>query len=38
MCVCVKVVGAFSVEGGIAKGSKDDEETNSVESVGFCNM
>lgn len=36
--VCVKVVGSFSVEGGKAKGSKDDEETNSVESVGFCNM
>lgn len=33
-----KVLGAFSVE-GIAKGSKDgEEETNSVESVGFCNI
>lgn len=32
-----KVVGSFSVDGGKAKGSKDeDEETNSVESVGFC--
>lgn len=33
-----KVVGVFSVEGGKAKGSKDKEESNSVESVGFCNM
>uniref|UniRef100_A0A7N6ANK0 Angio-associated migratory cell protein n=1 Tax=Anabas testudineus TaxID=64144 RepID=A0A7N6ANK0_ANATE len=33
-----KVVGALSVEGGKAKGSKDEEETNSVESVGFCNI
>lgn len=32
-----KVVGSFSADGGKAKGSKDDEETNSVESVGFCN-
>lgn len=32
-----KVLGAFTVE-GIAKGSKDGEETNSVESVGFCNI
>lgn len=33
-----KVLGAFSVE-GVAKGSKDEgEETNSVESVGFCNI
>ncbi|KAM7375398.1 hypothetical protein PAMA_014481 [Pampus argenteus] len=31
-----KVVGAFSVEG--AKGSKDNDESNSVESVGFCNI
>lgn len=36
--VSVKVVGAFSVEGGKGKGSKDEEESNSVESVGFCNM
>lgn len=36
--ICVKVVGAFSVEGGKGKGSKDEEESNSVESVGFCNM
>ncbi|KAM9836268.1 angio-associated migratory cell protein [Aulostomus maculatus] len=28
-----KVVGAFSVEGG-----KDEDESNSVESVGFCNI
>ncbi|XP_005752974.1 angio-associated migratory cell protein [Pundamilia nyererei] len=33
-----KVVGAFSVEGGKGKGSKDEEESNSVESVGFCNI
>uniref|UniRef100_A0A3Q4NBW9 Angio-associated, migratory cell protein n=1 Tax=Neolamprologus brichardi TaxID=32507 RepID=A0A3Q4NBW9_NEOBR len=33
-----KVVGAFSVEGGKGKGSKDEEESNSVESVGFCNV
>ncbi|KAM8903012.1 angio-associated migratory cell protein [Spinachia spinachia] len=33
-----KVVGAFSVDGGNAKGSKDSEESNSVESVGFCNI
>ncbi|KAG7236536.1 hypothetical protein INR49_000799 [Caranx melampygus] len=33
-----KVVGSFSVEGGKAKGSKDDEDSNSVESVGFCNI
>lgn len=34
-----KVVGSFSVDGGKAKASKDeDEETNSVESVGFCNI
>uniref|UniRef100_A0A3B3X0U7 Angio-associated migratory cell protein n=1 Tax=Poecilia mexicana TaxID=48701 RepID=A0A3B3X0U7_9TELE len=33
-----KVVGVFSVEGGKAKGSKDEEESNSVESVGFCNI
>lgn len=33
-----KVLGAFAVE-GIAKGSKDgEEENNSVESVGFCNI
>lgn len=33
-----KVLGAFTVEGK-AKGSKDgEEETNSVESVGFCNI
>lgn len=33
-----KVLGAFTVE-GVAKGSKDgEEETNSVESVGFCNI
>uniref|UniRef100_A0A8C6WWC2 Angio-associated migratory cell protein n=1 Tax=Neogobius melanostomus TaxID=47308 RepID=A0A8C6WWC2_9GOBI len=33
-----KVVGAFAVD-GIGKGSKDGEkETNSVESVGFCNI
>lgn len=33
-----KVLGAFTVE-GVAKGSKDgDEETNSVESAGFCNI
>ncbi|KAG8004558.1 Angio-associated migratory cell protein [Nibea albiflora] len=32
-----KVVGSFSADGSKAKGSKDDEETNSVESVGFCN-
>lgn len=38
MCrLCLKVVGSFSVDGGKAKASKDDEETNSVESVGFCN-
>lgn len=36
-CLCLKVVGSFSVDGGKAKASKDDEETNSVESVGFCN-
>ncbi|KAF7663092.1 hypothetical protein LDENG_00218480 [Lucifuga dentata] len=33
-----KVVGVFSVEGGKAKGSKEDDESNSVESVGFCNI
>lgn len=32
-----KVLGAFTVE-GTAKSSKDGEETNSVESVGFCNI
>lgn len=32
-----KVLGAFSVE-GLSKSSKDGEETNSVESVGFCNI
>lgn len=32
-----KVVGVFTVEGGKAKGSKE-EESNSVESVGFCNI
>lgn len=39
VCMFLKVVGSFSADGGKAKGSKDeDEETNSVESVGFCNM
>ncbi|KAA8579772.1 hypothetical protein FQN60_006865 [Etheostoma spectabile] len=33
-----KVVGVFSVEDGKAKGSPDKEESNSVESVGFCNI
>ncbi|TDG96283.1 hypothetical protein EPR50_G00238630 [Perca flavescens] len=33
-----KVVGVFSVEDGKAKGSTDKEESNSVESVGFCNI
>ncbi|XP_034533443.1 angio-associated migratory cell protein [Notolabrus celidotus] len=33
-----KVVGSFSADGGKAKGSKDEAETNSVESVGFCNI
>lgn len=34
-----KVVGAFSVEGGKAKASRDEEEeSNSVESVGFCHI
>ncbi|KAM4602273.1 angio-associated migratory cell protein [Polymixia lowei] len=33
-----KVVGVFSVERGKAKSSKDEEESNSVESVGFCNI
>ncbi|XP_061122888.1 angio-associated migratory cell protein [Syngnathus typhle] len=33
-----KVVGVFSLDGGKAKGSRDGEESNSVESVGFCNM
>ncbi|CAG5933274.1 angio-associated migratory cell protein [Menidia menidia] len=33
-----KVVGTFSVEGGKAKGQRDEEESNSVESVGFCNI
>ncbi|KAI1899463.1 hypothetical protein AGOR_G00062060 [Albula goreensis] len=34
-----KVVGLFSVEDGKAKGSKEDEaDSNSVESVGFCNV
>lgn len=34
-----KVIGSFSMEGGgKAKGSKDEEESNSVESVGFCNV
>ncbi|XP_030605412.1 angio-associated migratory cell protein [Archocentrus centrarchus] len=33
-----KVVGMFSVEGDKGKGSKDEEESNSVESVGFCNI
>lgn len=34
---CVQVVGVFSKEGGKAKGAKDEGESNSVESVGFCN-
>lgn len=33
-----KVVGMFSVDGGKARGSKDKEESNSVESVGFCSI
>ncbi|RVE75420.1 hypothetical protein OJAV_G00017080 [Oryzias javanicus] len=33
-----KVVGTFSVEGGEAEGSRDGEESNSVESVGFCSI
>ncbi|XP_042152645.1 angio-associated migratory cell protein-like [Oncorhynchus tshawytscha] len=34
-----KVLGVFSVDGGKAKASQEDaEETNSVESVGFCNV
>ncbi|KAG9349437.1 hypothetical protein JZ751_027880 [Albula glossodonta] len=34
-----KVVGLFSVEDGKAKGLKEDEaDSNSVESVGFCNV
>ncbi|XP_022067707.1 angio-associated migratory cell protein [Acanthochromis polyacanthus] len=33
-----KVVGAFSVDGVKARGSKDEEKSNSVESVGFCNI
>ncbi|XP_061841235.1 angio-associated migratory cell protein [Nerophis lumbriciformis] len=33
-----KVVGVFSLEGGKAKGARGEEESNSVESVGFCNI
>ncbi|XP_036396826.1 angio-associated migratory cell protein [Megalops cyprinoides] len=34
-----KVVGVFSMEDSKAKGSEEDEaESNSVESVGFCNV
>ncbi|XP_023804989.1 angio-associated migratory cell protein [Oryzias latipes] len=33
-----KVVGTFSVEGGKATGSRDEEESNSVEAVGFCSI
>ncbi|XP_061571499.1 angio-associated migratory cell protein [Cololabis saira] len=33
-----KMVGVFSVEGGKAKGSDHEKESNSVESVGFCNI
>ncbi|XP_076017993.1 angio-associated migratory cell protein [Genypterus blacodes] len=33
-----KVVGVFSVERGKAKGSEGAAESNSVESVGFCNV
>lgn len=36
--VCFQVVRVFSLEGGKDKGSKEGEESNSVESVGFCNM
>lgn len=34
----MKVVGAFSLEEGKPKGAGNEGETNSVESVGFCNM
>ncbi|XP_077587516.1 angio-associated migratory cell protein [Stigmatopora nigra] len=33
-----KVVGVFSLDVGQAKGSRDEEDSNSVESVGFCNV
>ncbi|XP_061745140.1 angio-associated migratory cell protein [Nerophis ophidion] len=33
-----KVVGVFSLEGCKAKGARGEEESNSVESVGFCNI
>ncbi|XP_024150309.1 angio-associated migratory cell protein [Oryzias melastigma] len=33
-----KVVGTLTVEGGKAEGSQDEEESNSVESVGFCSI
>ncbi|XP_037552613.1 angio-associated migratory cell protein [Nematolebias whitei] len=33
-----KVVGVFSREEGKAKGPKNEGESNSVESVGFCNI
>ncbi|XP_054652832.1 angio-associated migratory cell protein [Dunckerocampus dactyliophorus] len=33
-----KVVGVFSLEGGKATGRRDEDESNSVESVGFCNI
>lgn len=44
MCVCVRacvfmqVVGTFTVDVAKAKGSKEEGESNSVESVGFCNV
>lgn len=36
--VFLQVVGSFTVDGSKAKGSRDSEEPNSVESVGFCNV
>ncbi|XP_059183954.1 angio-associated migratory cell protein [Centropristis striata] len=33
-----KVVGVFTVDGGKAGGARDMEDSNSVESVGFCNI
>nr|XP_061802923.1 angio-associated migratory cell protein-like [Nerophis lumbriciformis] len=33
-----KVVGMFSLNGGKAEDSKDEEDSNAVESVGFCNV
>ncbi|XP_077468427.1 angio-associated migratory cell protein [Stigmatopora argus] len=33
-----KVVGVFTLDGGKSKGLRDEEDSNSVESVGFCNV